>query len=166
LYTKQIGQLAISLCKGASKNTSGLSLEVHPPSTVSALPVLMPADAGYDDLRAVPASCQHDAILCPHHGGHSNSPIIPNPPSGPYQRLIYSYGPNNTYYHPLSGTYTRHDGADWFDGRVTPLRATPIVRNTADRLKPRDLGHVGFNWTTSTSFSALACGADLDVQQK
>lgn len=166
LYRKQIGQLAISLCKGYSKNTSGLSLEVDPPSGLCALPVLMPADAGYDDLRAIPTSGQHDAIICPHHGGRSNSPSIPNPPSGSHQRLIYSYGPKNTYHHPLSRTYTPHDGANWFDGRITPLRATSIVRNTADRLKPRDLGHVGFDWTTGKALSALACGADLDIQQK
>ena len=78
LSTKQIGQLEINLCTGSSKNNSGLSLEVYPPSGVSALPVLMPADAGYDDLRVVPANGQHDAILCPHHGGHSNSPISRN----------------------------------------------------------------------------------------
>jgi hypothetical protein len=168
LSTKRIGQLEISLCTGSSKNTSGLSLEVHAPSRVTALPVLMPADAGYDDLRVVPASGQHDAIVCPHHGGHSNSPNIPKPPSGSYQRLIYSYGPTNTYKHPLFRTYDPHHLADWFDNRTGVTKPTPpphIVRNTEDRTS-KGLGHVGFDWTTSTSGSALACGADLNIQQK
>lgn len=168
LTKKRIGQLEISLCTGTSKNTSGLALEVHPPSGVSALPVLMPADAGYDDLRVVPKSGQHDAILCPHHGGRSNSPNIPKPPTGPYQRLIYSYGPSNTYKHPLFKTYDPHHLADWFDDRTGVSKPTPpphIVRNTEDRTS-KGLGHVGFDWTTSASTSALACGADLDIQQK
>jgi hypothetical protein len=141
LSTKRIGQLEISLCTGSSKNTSGLSLEVHPPSGVSARPVLMPADAGYDDLRVVPASGQHDAILCPHHGGLSNSPNIPKPPSGPYQRLIYSYGPKNTYKHPLFKTYDPHHLADWFDrGHETDSPATHRAkhrRQNIQRARPR-----------------------------
>jgi hypothetical protein len=168
LTTKRIGQLEISLCTGASKNTSGLALEVHPPSGTSALPVLMPADAGYDDLRVVPTSGQHDAILCPHHGGRSNSPNIPKPPSGSYQRLIYSYGPSNTYKHPLFRTFDPHHLADWFDNRTGVTKPTlppHIVRNTEDRTS-KGLGHVGFDWSTSASASALGCGADLDVQQK
>jgi hypothetical protein len=126
------------------------------------------ADAGYDDLRVVPTSGQHDAILCPHHGGRSNSPKIPKPPSGAYQRLIYSYGPSNTYKHPLLNTYDPHHLADWFDNRTGVTKPTPpphIVRNTEDRTS-KGLGHVGFDWTTSASTSALACGADLDIQQK
>lgn len=168
LGTKRLGQLEISLCSGTSKNTSGLSVEVHPPSGVSALPVLMPADAGYDDLRAVPKNGQHDAIVCPHHGGRSNSPNIPKPPTGPYQRLIYSYGPSNTYHHPLFNTYDPHHQADWFDNRpgvASPTLPPHIVRNTENRT-PSGLGHVGFDWTTSTSVSTLACGADLNIQQK
>ena len=168
LSAKRIGQLEISLCTGSSKNTSGLSLEVHAPSEVSALPVLMPADAGYDDLRVVPTGGQHDAILCPHHGGRSNSSNVPKPPSGPYQRLIYSYGPKNTYKHPLFKTYDPHHLADWFDNRTGVTKPTPpphIVRNTEDRTS-KGLGHVGFDWTTSASTSALTCGADLDIQQK
>jgi hypothetical protein len=168
LNSKRIGQLEISLCTGSAKNTSGLALTVHPPSGVAGLPVLMPADAGYDDLRVVPTSGQHDAILCPHHGGRSNSPKIPKPPSGAYQRLIYSYGPSNTYKHPLLNTYDPHHLADWFDNRTGVSKPTPppyIVRNTEDRTS-KGLGHVGFDWTTSASTSALACGADLDIQQK
>jgi hypothetical protein len=168
LTTKRIGQLEISLCKGTSKNTSGLALQVHPPFGVPALPVLMTGDAGYNDLRVVPKSGQHDAILCPHHGGRSNSPKIPKPPSGSYQRLIYSYGRSNTYKHPLFTTFDPHHRANWFDNRTgvsTPTLPPHIVRNTEDRTS-KGLGHVGFDWTTSGSTSTLACGADLNIQQK
>ncbi|MGY3690567.1 hypothetical protein ACVIGA_000647 [Bradyrhizobium sp. USDA 3240] len=169
LYTKRIGQLEISLCTGSSKNASGLSLTVYPPSTASAKPILMPADAGYNDLRAYLGSGAYDAVVCPHHGGRSNSPSVPTPPSsGSYQRLIYSYGTPNSYGHPLPATFTKHDSAKWIDRRVTPPPASFIVRNTADRTVPPNLGHVGFDWTTSTSLTALACaaGSDLNVQQK
>ena len=169
LNSKRIGQLEISLCTGTTKNRSGLALEVHPPSGIQALPVLMPADAGYGDLRVTPASGQHDAIVCPHHGGRSHSPTIPNPPAGAYQRLIYSYGPNNTYHHPLFATYDPHHLANWFDGRSgvsTPTPPPHIARNTEDRAPIKKLGHVGFDWTAGAATSTLACGADLDPQQK
>ncbi|MCC8951695.1 hypothetical protein H8A97_43430 [Bradyrhizobium sp. Arg62] len=168
LYSKRIGQLEVSLCRGSSKNASRLALTVFPPAELSAMPVLLPADAGYDDLRNCLGSGAYDAIVCPHHGGHSNSPKIPSPPLGQHQRLIYSYGPNNTYHHPLSVTYTDHDKARWLDKRVTAPPASYIVRNTADRVVPPDLGHVGFDWTTSTSLTGLGCasGSNLDVQQK
>ncbi len=168
LTTKRIGQLEISLCTGSTKNSSGLSLKVYPPSGVSGLPVLMPADAGYDDLRAIPANGQHDAILCPHHGGRSNSPTIPQPPTGTYQRLIYSYGPGNTYTHPLSTTFDPHHLANWFDDRPTVAKPTApphIVRNT-ERRSVTGLGHVGFDWTTKGPAPTFTCGATLDIQQK
>jgi len=169
LSTKRIGQLEIGQCTGSSKNDSGLCLEIHPPSGVFAKPVLMPADAGYDDLAVYRGSGSYDAIVCPHHGGRSNSPRIPSPPSsGTYQRLIYTYGINNTYKHPLLNTYTNHNNAFWLDRRVTVPPANYIARNTADRNARSGLGHVGFDWTTSTSLTALTCaaGSDLDVQQK
>jgi len=104
-----------------------------------------------------------DAIVCPHHGGHSNSPQIPLPPSVTHQRLIYPYGPNNSYKHPLFKTYDAHHRKNWVDvrkGLTTPVPPSPrVVRNTEDR-KSSGLGHVGFDWTTGTSLTALACGAD------
>jgi hypothetical protein len=163
-----VGQLIISECTGSTKNTSGLALVAHPPSTSSGeLPVLMTADAGYGDLfNSVSSNPDFDAIVCPHHGGRSNSPTIPAPPSWTYQRLIYSYGPGNTYKHPLPATYNSHDYEKWYDARV-PSSATPIVRNTADRTAV-GLGHVGFDWDAHSAPAKLACGGltDLDAQQK
>lgn len=167
----RIGQLEIGECTGSTKNDSGLSLHLHPPSSIPrGQPVLMPADAGYDDLPGGrPRDGTLDAIVCPHHGGHSNSPQIPLPPSVTHQRLIYSYGPNNSYKHPLFKTYDAHHRKNWVDvrkGLTTPVPPSPrVVRNTEDR-KSSGLGHVGFDWTTGTSLTALACGADLGVQQK
>ena len=162
------GQLVVSECTGTSKNTSGLALEVLPPSTSSGeKPVLITADAGYDDLLSpVSGAADFDAIVCPHHGGRSNSPTIPTPPSWTYQRLIYSYGPGNTYKHPLRATYNNHDSAAWYDARVSSS-TTPIVRNTADRTTV-GLGHVGFDWDAHSTPAKLGCSGstDLDVQQK
>lgn len=168
VYWKQFGQLEISLCKGSTKNTSGLALRVDAPAGRTAKPALLPADAGYNDLRNYLGSGAYDAIVCPHHGGRSNSPKVPSPPSGSYQRLIYSYGPNNTYKHPLQPTFTEHNKARWIDQRVTAPPATYIVRNTADRILPPGLGHVGFDWTASTALTTMACASssDLDIQQK
>jgi hypothetical protein len=92
LSTKLVEQIRINRCTGVSKNSSGLAIEAFPPPGISGKPVLLPADAGYADLPTYPAQGAHDAIVCPHHGGSSNSPTVPSPPARKYQRLIYSYG--------------------------------------------------------------------------
>jgi hypothetical protein len=68
-----------------------------------------------------------------------------------------------------SATYDAHHQKEWVDvrtGLTPPAPPSPrIVRNTEDR-SGSGLGHVGFDWSTGTSLSALACSSDLDVQQK
>ncbi|WP_246789926.1 hypothetical protein [Bradyrhizobium sp. CCBAU 51765] len=51
---------------------------------------------------------------------------------------------------------------------MSNLGLNVIVRNTEARTPKIDLGHVGFDWTASTTLSKLACSGSshLDVQQQ
>lgn len=162
LASLTVGQCSILKCTGTSKNASGLALEVSAsaPNT-GLLPMLMPADAGYADLPTSAAS-SYDAIVCPHHGGRSNSPTVPHRPSGVYPRLAYSYGRRNTHKHPLKPTWQAHDRAAWIDPRAGHPKPGE-VRNTADR-KPTGLGHIGFNWGRAATPPVLPCGATCQLQ--
>jgi hypothetical protein len=139
--TMAVGQLKIHQCTGTSKNASGLAIEIFPPQASSADPILLPADAGYDDLPTG-TSPPFDAIVCPHHGGRSNSPKIPPRPAKVHSRLFYSYGPSNSYKHPLLATYSAHDTASWIDARVAGRTAPYYVLNTEQRTAS-GLGHIG-----------------------
>ncbi|MCP3414240.1 hypothetical protein NLM16_09020 [Bradyrhizobium brasilense] len=164
---KKFGQIVVQQCSGSSKNSSGLALSLLPPKRVSGKPVLLPADAGYGDLPRYPKSGDLDAIVCPHHGGRSNSPTVPRPPGRSYRRLFYTYGKGNSYGHPLPKTYQNHHTAKWTDKRVKRPPPDQLARNTADRNR-LGLGHVGFDWTTSRSLAKMLCSVkrSLDVQQK
>jgi hypothetical protein len=160
-----VGQIRIRKCTGASRNASGLAVEVDPPKGYTGAPVLLPGDAGYDDIPGA-SSATFEGIACPHHGGASNSPVIPAKPAPFYSRLAYSYGSPNTYHHPLYATYTAHDRALWTDPRVPGKSAPGFVRDTKDRTR-KGVGHIGFNWGTTTAPSAAPCSGtcQLDVQQ-
>lgn len=160
-----IGRVHIHKCKGTSKNASGLAMEIYPPDGTLGSPVLMPADAGYDDLP-IGASTTFDAIVCPHHGGRSNSPRIPARPARPYARLAYSYGLPNAYKHPLPKTYQAHDSASWIDPRVPGQPSPGEVRNTVTR-SPTGFGHIGFNWGAGSTPCPLPCSGacQLEIQQ-
>lgn len=164
---KKFGQIVIQQCKGKSKNSSGLALSLLPPKRVSGKSALLTADAGYGDLPSYPRSGDHDAIVCPHHGGRSNSRTVPGPPGRSYQRLFYTYGKGNSYGHPLPKTYKKHHTAKWTDKRVKRPPPDQLARNTADRSR-LGLGHIGFDWTTGKSLGKMICSVrrSLDVQQK
>jgi hypothetical protein len=161
------GQIVVNQCTGSSKNSSGLALEVLPPSKLDGKPILLPADAGYGDLPNYPADGAYDAVVCPHHGGASNSPTAPKPPAAAYQRLVYSYGKENTYGHPLRRTRRMHHNSLWSDAKVIKRLQPQITRNTADRTKI-GVGHVGFEWTATKLPGPLVCDRkkSLQVQQK
>jgi hypothetical protein len=163
--TMTIGQVRIHQCTGTSKNASGLAAEVFSTSISNTDSVLLPADAGYSDLPSA-ASAAFDAIVCPHHGGRSHSPQVPGRPAKLYSRLFYSYGPSNSYKHPLPATYTAHDAAAWTDQRVAGRNAPFYVLNTEQRTA-NGLGHIGFDWGTTTAPSSAPCGGScqLDIQQ-
>jgi len=162
--TLSVGKLRIHKCTGTVKNDSGLAMEIFPPDTASGDSVLLPADAGYDDLPTG-ASITFDAIVCPHHGGKSNSPTVPSRPALTYARLAYSYGPKNSYGHPLKPTFTAHDTANWADARVRGSSVPIYVLNTEDRATC-GLGHIGFDWG-AVAFPVPPCKGtcELEIQQ-
>jgi hypothetical protein len=51
------------------------SKSIPPPGSLAS-PVLLPADAGYGDLPSG-VSGTFDGVVCPHHGGRSNSTSVP-----------------------------------------------------------------------------------------
>ena len=95
------------------------------------------------------------------------SHTVPSCPSRPASRLVYSYGPNNTFKHPRNVTRTDHDTAGWLDPLITTGAAAYEVRNTEARGTP-SLGHVLLGWKPHTALPALKCGGascELKAQQ-
>lgn len=160
-----VGQLTLLQCSGSSRNSSGLAAIVSPPAGVAALPVLLPADAGYGDVPMAVGQT-FDAIAAPHHGGHSNSPLIPAPAST-FARLGYSYGASNSYGHAFNTVRVAHDGVGWLDPKCGSLPT--YVLNTEDRNPSTNLGHIGFNWGVSPRPGAPTCSpgctTELAIQQ-
>jgi hypothetical protein len=155
LSSLTVGQITIHQCTGTSRNASGLAVEVEPPIGVTGKPVLLPADAGYGDITGTPTRC-FEGIACPHHGGRSNSKIIPAKRAPAHARLAYSYGTANTYHHPLSATFTAHDATGWTDLRIAGHSPPSYVRNTEDR-SASNLGHIGLNWGSRSTPLVLPC---------
>lgn len=88
-------------CTGDTLNTSGLALlaSVSPCASATApkpYQVLLPGDAGYDDIPNN-SNTPFDALVASHHGGSAlgNSPL----PRGTESPYVLSYGQNNTYHH-------------------------------------------------------------------
>jgi hypothetical protein len=162
--TRHDGQLRIHQCTGTSKNASGLSMEVFPPKTCTADPVLLrrmrvmvtcPAAHRVRSTQSPVRITADDRTLRMFRAGR------PNPMPG---SCIHT--PNNSYKHPLSATYIAHDSAAWLDARITGRSPPYYVRNTEDRTGC-GLGHIGFDWGTISSPSSAPCGGacQLDIQQ-
>lgn len=74
---------------------------------------LLPADASYKDV--VPArGLEFAAVVASHHGGKFYGKKVPNRASD-YARLVYSFGPLNSYDHPTAASVALHETA-WDHG--------------------------------------------------
>ncbi|MFV3334961.1 hypothetical protein ACNFIA_28885 [Pseudomonas sp. NY15437] len=110
--------LKFTLGIGSSRNNSGivLAIENNDPQFPSSW--LLTGDCAYSHI---PKSLQYPppvAVVAPHHGGVTKlHNIAPSPAiHNDYNRLIYSYGPDNkfrTTQHPTSSSVRIHDLAGW-----------------------------------------------------
>jgi hypothetical protein len=98
---------SIQQCTGHTLNTSGLALDVKVGDGTHS--VLLPGDAGYDDIPG--ASAAYDSLVASHHGGHATGTVKSSGKSG--GTFALPFGANNKpYQHPLTPTLTqlKHDG--------------------------------------------------------
>jgi hypothetical protein len=115
--------LALVRCNGSDRNDSGFATCItehsHPDRKW-----LLTGDAAYDYiLPHLPGGEQQpfQAVIVPHHGAElSHQRTVPRPLSADpkYQRLVFSFGPNNAHgrastSHPKQVTVDAHEKAGW-----------------------------------------------------
>jgi hypothetical protein len=166
---KRHGQLYLELCTGTGRNHSGLALTLSEQATGAGNQMLFPGDARYTYIPSFPnpPTNHYLSVAVPHHGGDMKSHTVPLCPSLSPSRLVYSYGPRNTFRHPRHVTRTDHDGAGWRDPAITAVAPVYEVRETSSR-GIGALGHVLMGWTTHLSVPILPCGGlscQLGAQQ-
>jgi len=106
--------VSIRYGKGSDLNNSGLVLTV----TMAAIGtrnrhvLFFPGDAAYDMCVDPPRKV--DLLVASHHGADSPGNVnIPKPKSRRHSRLVYSFGPNNSYRHPRQNAISAHVTYDW-----------------------------------------------------
>lgn len=130
------GGCLVEKCQGVGRNESGLAVTV----TRNAQAVLFPGDAGYASIPSA-ASTTLAAVVVPHHGGLTVPSHTPPCPGRGTERALYSYGPGNSYRHPLQTVESDHDAAGWLH---KCLSGPPdLTRRTAVRAAS-GLGHIGY----------------------
>ncbi|MFI8581039.1 hypothetical protein [Ectopseudomonas khazarica] len=103
---------------GSSRNNSGIVLAVENNDPQFSSSWLLTGDCAYSHI---PKSLQYHppvAVVAPHHGGVTKlNTVAPSPAiHNGYNRLIYSYGPDNkfrTTRHPTSSSVRIHELAGW-----------------------------------------------------
>lgn len=146
------GPIEVVRCTGTNRNDSGLAMVVHgPPDEADGRQrrVILPGDARYARIQLLPDTAT--SLVAAHHGGRTGSPEaeIPAPEGDAAGRLVYSYGPGNSYAHPLTVPEDRHR-AVWGENDL----------RTATR--PRDLGHVHLYWDEAAP-DVAACPAHPSI---
>lgn len=115
--TLREGVLSLHSCVGTSKNDSGLALVVR--DGREERPVVLPGDCRYRYITDLPDRVH--ALVVAHHGGRTNAQVaeIPKPEKelDPAAALVYSFGPGNSYCHPLSTSVEGHEQAGWPNAR-------------------------------------------------
>jgi glyoxylase-like metal-dependent hydrolase (beta-lactamase superfamily II) len=133
-------------CRGRHRNDSGLAMVVSD-GDGGAAKVLLPGDARYREISCCPRRVH--SLVAAHHGGRTNAAAgeIPAPDGSPSGRLVYSYGPGNSYRHALPGPAGRH----------AALWAEEATRRTEDRHAASGLGHVHVYFSDATPDVGTCC---------
>lgn len=152
------GQLYLELCTGSGRNYSGLALTLAEKLKGKGERMLFPGDARYDYVPSFPPSRDYLSVVVPHHGADMRKLLAPSCSGLAASRLVYSFGPGNTFSHPRHVTRQDHDHNGWHDPLITSGAAAYEVRETAYRI-PGPLGHVLLGWKTHATAPALPCGA-------
>jgi hypothetical protein len=145
------GQTHLYRASGTTRNDSGFTLNLDPPTTGE--PFFFPGDADYQFVAGKPSTSA--GMTATHHGGNWRSAV--GPPSaggGGRLRVVFSYGSPNTYGHPTGRSTTDH-GRAGFHRLNTPLR-----------IAPRKTGHIYLDWASGPLPTApclrSACYQNLD----
>lgn len=133
-----------------SRNESGLALVVDK-STIHSRAVLLPGDASFVHLEAN-VGTKFDHVMVPHHGGKTDTSVLPKAATKSRSHQIYSYGVGNIFMHPLPPT-------------VKAFR-TEWKRNTHVALRGDDgFGHLGISLNTKHSTrTTLPCNGSCQLR--
>ncbi len=152
-------------CKSPASNLNRTGIAVWIVGTPGSDPILLPGDAGHNDIPSLASGKAIAGLVAAHHGGRSaGSPPIR--PVGGVPRLVFSYGHNNSYKHPLQNSLQDLIDSQWQIGHPV---AGLDDRRTEDRPGGRGgsgLGHIRMNWSgNSGPRHSCACGCTLDPTQ-
>ncbi|WP_319797412.1 hypothetical protein [Nitrobacter sp.] len=168
------GSLTVERCTGPAKgmNRDGIAVWVRGPKGED--PILLQADAGYDDIPALKGGQNVTAFTVSHHGGKTVG--TPPAPATAYRRIAFSFGHGNTHHHPRQSTFADLAAVGWTVGKY-PGPAWDDPRTEDRRLKPGGpvqhgngpnigLGHISLDWGSGPgpALSCL-CGCTLDPTQ-
>ncbi|MFC8409468.1 hypothetical protein [Arthrobacter sp. NPDC057259] len=106
--------LSISYGTGKDLNNSGLvlTLIMAARATSNRYVLFFPGDAAYKMCVAPPRKV--DLLVASHHGADSTGNTgIPAPKSKQHSRLVYSFGPDNSYNHPRGNAIAAHKTGGW-----------------------------------------------------
>jgi hypothetical protein len=150
------GQLYLERCTGSGRNHSGLSLTISNTSNDGGDKMLFPGDARYSCVPSFPPMRDYLSVVAPHHGADMRNHTVPTGNCWPASRLVYSYGPGNSFNHPRCVTRRDHDSAGWHDPVLNSNASHYEVRETANRV-PGPLGHVLLGWKQHYQTPSLPC---------
>ena len=158
---RQTCDLRRAVGPSSDRNQSGLVLVVEDHGTQRGW--LMTGDVAYNNI-ANPRPSDLAAVIVPHHGANMGAASIPPPASGSrYERLLFSFGPGNSYGHPTTSAVIVHAAAGWAGGAWAVIPPPPgntaaglpilaTAEHTANHLNgvrvgwnapPTSLGHLG-----------------------
>jgi hypothetical protein len=155
----QTGDLALERCSGptTNQNRSGLAVWVKSPDDNNS-PILLPGDAGYNDVPMLVGGQTVYSFAASHHGGRTNG----TPPAYPnmgFSRAALSYGRGNSYRHPLPSSMQQLRNQHWRNSSPNRTIFRTTRRSTA---RPR-LGHILLRWPASnvSSHWCAICNSTL-----
>lgn len=145
---------------GLDRNSSGIAIELRNENN---LRWLVAGDLDYKYMMNL--SDNYVAISVPHHGAKPSINSMPPAPTATYSRLIYSFGPNNTYKHPSVDCINKHHSKGWnhysWHGKTIPqTAASSNIRATGcNNAVTTHLGGIIVGWNTPASPNLnSACG--------
>jgi hypothetical protein len=169
-------QVTLTLGSGSSRNHSGIVLLTEDSAGGPAW--LLSGDCDYKYFSGTLALSNVIALTAPHHGaslGGGSAP--PTAPAAAYQRVVYSFGINNSHgkssvSHPTTKGVAAHDAAGWQHGPVWPTAAKPGSTSPTDDALATSIHTVGVSrstppttwdggvivgWSQPTTSSPCAC---------
>jgi hypothetical protein len=151
------GAVTLDRCTGRGRNHSGIAVTVH---RAQGNPILLPGDARYTAIPSHTAS--FDSVVAPHHGANMRNNFAPSCPGHAHSRLVYSYGPGNTFRHARHVTRNVHSSRGWLDYKISPA-TTSLARETEVRSAATGLGHVYVTWRALLAPPAMTCASTCDL---